>query len=282
MATILPTALQWSKSFSGGVYRLPHARSVPWGARSSQGHSTDSIFARSQMSRNLTFDLTGKRFGFWSVVRRDGVKNGHPAWLCVCDCGTETRVTSQHLRRGRSRGCVACRPRSVKYDLTGQRFGRWSVVRRDGATNAYPLWLCVCDCGTEKRVPTQHLTHGRSKGCRQCHDAKAKRIRVGSRELTVAEWAKKVGVPERTIYARLRAGLSPLEPPTQERSAPPTPDEAVHPDTLRLRRAFRKSGLTFEQVAERLGCTRQSVWMAMSVTKKVRQTSLKRFLEAIR
>ena len=32
-------------------------------------------------------------------------------------------------------------------DLTGQRFGRWAVVRR-GANNAHgqARWNCVCDC----------------------------------------------------------------------------------------------------------------------------------------
>jgi len=58
-------------------------------------------------------------------------------------------------------------------DITGQPFGRWTVVKRDlnrGATpddqNVY--WLCRCQCGTEKSVMGMTLKSGRSTQCRRC------------------------------------------------------------------------------------------------------------------
>ena len=54
-------------------------------------------------------------------------------------------------------------------DLTGQRFGRLVVVRREGAyahdnrTNA--KWLCRCDCGAEKVVIGMNLRSGNTKSC---------------------------------------------------------------------------------------------------------------------
>jgi hypothetical protein len=56
---------------------------------------------------------------------------------------------------------------SVKAELAGQRFGRWTAVSYVGNRK----WLCRCDCGTEKEVFTGSLTHGKSAGCIKCHPA---------------------------------------------------------------------------------------------------------------
>lgn len=53
-------------------------------------------------------------------------------------------------------------------DLTGQRFGCWTVIERnENSSSGQPRWLCGCDCGTEKIVEATNLRYGRSKsyGC---------------------------------------------------------------------------------------------------------------------
>lgn len=52
-------------------------------------------------------------------------------------------------------------------DMTGQRFGRWVVLRRGGTAlkNRVAVWLCRCDCGTEKIVRGQPLRNGQSRSC---------------------------------------------------------------------------------------------------------------------
>lgn len=52
-------------------------------------------------------------------------------------------------------------------DLTGQRFGRWTVLRRAGldAAGKNATWLCQCDCGNKKIVTKVALTSGHSKSC---------------------------------------------------------------------------------------------------------------------
>lgn len=50
-------------------------------------------------------------------------------------------------------------------DLTGQKFGRWTVVREAERRNYKPQWLCRCDCGTERVVQGQPLTNGASTSC---------------------------------------------------------------------------------------------------------------------
>lgn len=58
-------------------------------------------------------DLSGKRFGKWTVIERDyaGTKPGRTMWFCRCDCGTETSVIGQALINGTSTQCSNCRDR---------------------------------------------------------------------------------------------------------------------------------------------------------------------------
>ena len=55
---------------------------------------------------------------------------------------------------------------SKALDLTGQRFGRYTVLekapkRASGGT----YWVCKCDCGNVREVSTAHLRRGDSKSC---------------------------------------------------------------------------------------------------------------------
>lgn len=52
-------------------------------------------------------------------------------------------------------------------DLTGQKFGMLTVVKR--APNMYSgratAWLCKCDCGKEKTFPAGILKNGNARSC---------------------------------------------------------------------------------------------------------------------
>lgn len=55
-------------------------------------------------------------------------------------------------------------------DLSGQRYGRWTVKHRSGSKmypsgNHQPQYLCLCDCGTERVVVSSILRDGSSKSC---------------------------------------------------------------------------------------------------------------------
>jgi len=50
-------------------------------------------------------DLTGRKFGFLTVVRYVGWIPGHTVWECRCDCGEYCRARSQNLRKGKHRSC---------------------------------------------------------------------------------------------------------------------------------------------------------------------------------
>jgi hypothetical protein len=50
-------------------------------------------------------------------------------------------------------------------DLTGRKFGRWSVDRLSHQTGKVLFWHCRCDCGTERAVFGGDLKRGRSTSC---------------------------------------------------------------------------------------------------------------------
>lgn len=50
--------------------------------------------------------------------------------------------------------------------MVGKRFGRLTVVKRDGSTKAKKrLWLCSCECGNERRIATGDLNSGAVVSC---------------------------------------------------------------------------------------------------------------------
>lgn len=57
-------------------------------------------------------------------------------------------------------------------DITGQRFGRLTVLERAGSyricgesQTTLALWRCRCDCGTECVVLGQNLRRGQTRSC---------------------------------------------------------------------------------------------------------------------
>lgn len=115
-------------------------------------------------------DLTGKRFGHLTVVRIDKNKGKYGAirWLCQCDCGNTLIALGSNLKTGHSTSCGkgSCRkPRNFK-DLTGQKFGKLTVIRKsDVRINNRLSWLCQCDCGNTKVVDATKLRTGKTKSC---------------------------------------------------------------------------------------------------------------------
>jgi len=52
-----------------------------------------------------------------------------------------------------------------KADLTGNVYGLWTVVKFAGRRNRKALWLCRCECGSEKTQFGDNLTKGQTKSC---------------------------------------------------------------------------------------------------------------------
>jgi len=123
------------------------------------------------MSRFI--DLTGKKYGRYTVVCRIGTRNHSPLWECTCSCGKVCQVTSNNLRSGNctSCGCYIKEWMSVckTIDLTGKRFGKLLVIKKDIAHSGLQgvRWVCQCDCGTIKSILSTNLRRS-LRGTKSC------------------------------------------------------------------------------------------------------------------
>ena len=128
-------------------------------------------------------DLTGKKFGRLTVIRRDFTKPSRKAmWLCVCDCGKELIVGGDHLRSGHSKSCGCLQKEkaantmrtvqpqgtaTISNDLTGQKYGLLTVLNYSHTSNKKRIWKCQCECGNITYVSGSDLVtrHTSSCGC---------------------------------------------------------------------------------------------------------------------
>lgn len=53
-------------------------------------------------------------------------------------------------------------------NLTGQQFGKWTVLDRYTRDGGVTRWLCRCECKLEKLVYSSALKRGLSTGCTAC------------------------------------------------------------------------------------------------------------------
>ncbi len=73
-------------------------------------------------------------------------------------------------------------------DLTGQSFGKWTVVRRFNCRKRGVYWLCVCECGKEDILSSGTLRSGRNPSC-GCQ----KVVAIEPERVSVGDWKKLTG-----------------------------------------------------------------------------------------
>lgn len=124
-------------------------------------------------------DLTGQRFGRWTVLRFDESKKGGTAhWICKCDCGTERSVCSTSLRKGLSTSCGCYKIENSRINNgkfineIGNRYGKLTVIAYDEELSIEKhraQWVCKCDCGNIITTSSKCLreNHTISCGCQK-------------------------------------------------------------------------------------------------------------------
>jgi hypothetical protein len=96
-------------------------------------------------------------------------------------------------------------------DVTGQRFGKLTVLRRNGHIGKARAWICVCDCGNEVTRETSALIRCKSPdcGCMRASKAKASATKHGhSRNKEHVVWKSMIHrchSPNNTAYDRYGA-----------------------------------------------------------------------------
>lgn len=111
-------------------------------------------------------DFTGRRIGRVNIL--ENTERGfNSRWKCLCDCGREFECLHRSFKRGDMFECEDCRfERRRGIDLTGRKYGRWTVIHRDVNELNKTVWVVQCDCGVMGKVATYALGRpGKSMSC---------------------------------------------------------------------------------------------------------------------
>jgi hypothetical protein len=191
--------------------------------------------------KSLVKDMTGLVCGCLTVIRRNGtyLKTRQAAWLCQCECGKETTVGSNNLRRGASKSC-GCR-KAVK-KTHGMSYttmhNTWLSMRQRCSNPNAPAYknyggrgIRVCerwdsfenfmaDMGPQPspghsldRFPDNDGNY-EPGNCRwatrsqQARNVRMKRYKTSIGMLSVSDIAERVGLTHQAIKWRIKQGLT--------------------------------------------------------------------------
>lgn len=105
-------------------------------------------------------DITGKSFGYWTVLKRDephpGKQNSY--WICRCKCGAIRTINRSTLVNGRSQSC-GCKPSDKRkginatHNMSNTRiYKEWAAMKRrcknpndKSASSYYGKHISVCE-----------------------------------------------------------------------------------------------------------------------------------------
>jgi len=112
-------------------------------------------------------DITGQRFGRLTAIKPTGQREGtYVVWEFLCDCGNTTYKKASRVKVGHVKSCGCLSP---KRDLTGQVFGRLTVINRArgdiGQQKGIAMWLCKCECGNIISDTTNAIVSGNRRSC---------------------------------------------------------------------------------------------------------------------
>lgn len=110
--------------------------------------------------RSTFIDITGKRFGRWTVLAEGEHEQGKSSkWVCKCDCGTvKTAVLYSALTKGNSMSCGCLRkekrtlPEHVVHSQRNPTYRSWQNMMTRCYNYNHPTWknygergIGVCD-----------------------------------------------------------------------------------------------------------------------------------------
>lgn len=111
-------------------------------------------------------DLTGLTFGNLTVIERTKNRGERVSWLCRCNCGRIIEVRGGNLVSGNSTSCGYCVHPNKFIDLTGQKFGKLTVISKsDRIESGNIYWNCLCECGNSTVVNGAKLRSGKTVSC---------------------------------------------------------------------------------------------------------------------
>lgn len=106
----------------------------------------------------------GERYGRLVVIANTGKRTAtEPIWLCQCDCGNQKEVATGLLLSGHTKSCGCLKIGAHGPDLTGQKYGKLYVIKKD--PDNPNKWICQCDCGNIKSITGYNIYTGATSSC---------------------------------------------------------------------------------------------------------------------
>jgi hypothetical protein len=194
---------------------------------------------------SLSPDISGQKFGMWTVVERRGsMPYGGAGYLCRCDCGSEKLIGATTLRKGNSTGCGCVSlqllvKRSTTHGLTNHPlYGAWCRMKdrcyyekhlhfdRYGGRGikVCERWLTFENFYSDnlgRWKPGLTLDRENNDGdyspdnCRWTtrlvqtrNRSNTVKMTLNGETLSIGEWAERIGVSRNALYLRRRMGWS--------------------------------------------------------------------------
>ena len=144
----------------------------------------------------------GQRFGRLTTITKTMVyddeahQRGRSCWLCQCDCGNQKMILQQSLLSGNTQscGCLQKEIASQHEDLTGQHFGKLTVIKeaKEKLPDGKLAWVCQCECGN---ITVVRATALRANAILSCGCVKSKG------ELKIIELLQNNHIPYKYQYS---------------------------------------------------------------------------------
>lgn len=246
------------------------------------------------MRASVAKDMTGMRFGKWTVL--DRAPNRHrkiAMWNARCDCGTEKAVSGGHLRSGASASCGCVRAEVFTFRKHGAsakgkvepefiiwRGMLWRCHGKNPHKNYGARGITVCERwrndyaafkadmgprpGSEYTIERKDNDGGYSpENCCWATRAQQSRNKRDNRKLThngvtklAMDWGPDVGLPGAEVRKRVLHGMSAEEALTK----PLRPRYKLTPELVRqIRAEYARGGVSMQQIAARLGMHNSSI-----------------------
>ena len=115
-------------------------------------------------------DIVGNVYGRLTVLEKYQNRKCHDMlWLCKCECGNTTLVSTTALKNGDTRSCGCYRKEATsmnsRKDLSNMRFGKLVAIKPVGMHRGQVTWDCLCDCGNHKITTAVDLLRGHAISC---------------------------------------------------------------------------------------------------------------------
>lgn len=164
-------------------------------------------------------DLTSKKFGKLTVIRRNHDYVKVVRWDCKCECGNTKTIRGSSLKDGstKSCGCLAKKrnigkrkPEQAKKHI-GKKFNRLTIIDIERKTNGYGGYYVItkCDCGNITKNVYADLKNEKvySCGCYGKEQQSKTGSLVGLNNGTVNCSKRKWGVEKDGKFVKMRSGF---------------------------------------------------------------------------